>query len=369
MASRTGKQKAGSNSRQDQYFIETLNVGITEERAKIIANDIAIKAIEEYALESEAIVKERLTKQDDIIIKRLKRIENGFEKFADPSIQKLLWQAHIAAAASEREADYDILAELLAYRIEKGEPRHFRAAIHGAVKVVDEIDSQALCGLTTIFTFQNVIPNHGTCSTGLKFLNDVCDSIGVDDLPKDYFWISHLDSLGVIRRSETKSFIKVEKYLTAQLDGYFDAGIKEGTPEYKKAVGSIASASLPKDTLVDNEFLPGYLRIPISTRSNIDKLGVLKTKIGVEGAKHPLSIDQKNAINTILKLYTNYYGAQYQVNKAFWGYWNSMKSLKRMSDWWDHLPHSFEFTPIGEVLAYTNAKRLIPEFPNIDLFT
>ena len=67
------------------------------------------------------------------------------ESFSDPAFQRLLVKAEQEAAASEREADYDLLTELLVYHVQKGDNRKNRAGVLKATEIVDLIDNTALC--------------------------------------------------------------------------------------------------------------------------------------------------------------------------------------------------------------------------------
>ena len=42
-------------------------------------------------------------------------------------------------------------------------------------------------------------------------------------------------------------------------------------------------------------------------------------------------------------------------------------AIRQFRDWLASQNHSFELTPIGEALAYVNARRCIPELPIIEL--
>lgn len=54
---------------------------------------------------------------------KIVQIDGALEKFAEPSFQFLLTEAHKTAASTERKADYELLSELLVHRIQKGELR------------------------------------------------------------------------------------------------------------------------------------------------------------------------------------------------------------------------------------------------------
>ena len=46
--------------------------------------------------------------------------------------------------------------------------------------------------------------------------------------------------------------------------------------------------------------------------------------------------------------------------------WDSYEALKMVRLWWDELPHSFDITSVGKVLAHANAKRYNDKVPDLD---
>lgn len=134
-------QKAGSNSQQLQAENIIFNVGIDEKRAREIYQEMNRQLRREYSQEALAIANIRVAEFEKHLLPKMEAVNGALEAFADPSFQLLLVEAQKAAASTERTANYDLLAELLIHRVQKGENRSIRAGISRAVKIVDEIVS------------------------------------------------------------------------------------------------------------------------------------------------------------------------------------------------------------------------------------
>ena len=352
MASVSRSQNAGKNSQQ--LIVDKLFVGITEERARAIADESAKKALQEYSNESEILIQKRLKRLDSKLIRRLSKIEHGFEKLADPSVQKLLWEAHLTAAATERSTDYDMLAELLAYRIEKGEPRVIRTAIKGAIDIIDDIDSKALCGLTVHFCLAHMLPLNKSCLKALATLDQIFESLCIEDLPIGKLWFDHLDSLQAIRIFPAGKFQNTIDFYSRVADGYLCAGIRANSKQYDEALEILQQNQLSKDYLIENELLSGYFRLPLVNKEDI-----------FDDNKYDEHLQL--LLKKLWDLYDTDISLLEQVKKVFLAYWNQFESLLKVRIWEDNLPAVFVITHIGKVLAYSNAKRMVKSLPDITL--
>ena len=97
--------------------------------------------------------------------------KNSMECFSEPSFLLLLKESQEVAASTDCHEDYELLAELLSYRTEQEYPRTAKAAIRRAIKIVDEIDSTALCGLTVYHSAITLFTTNGSLEKGLKHLD------------------------------------------------------------------------------------------------------------------------------------------------------------------------------------------------------
>ena len=120
-------QKAGDNSSQFQIGSATIIMGITEERAQAIVEEQIQYALAKFSEEARIIGQKRNKQFEKRVISRIAQIENGLQSFSDPATQILLRQAQLSVAATDREDDYDLLTELLACHVQKGNERKNRA--------------------------------------------------------------------------------------------------------------------------------------------------------------------------------------------------------------------------------------------------
>ena len=353
-------QRAGDGSQQLQA--QTINVynGVTEERVRAIFAEQSILARKEYTEDAYRIADERVGKFEERFMPRITQVENALPSFADPAFQFLLRHAQQSAAATEREADYDLLTELLVCHIQKGEDRKNRTGINKAVEIVGEIDNDALCGLTVAHAFGLFIPITGHCIDGIRVLNDMFGKLMYQDLPSGEEWLDHLDILGAIRLSTFGTMKKVDQYYLSQLDGYICAGIKGDSEEHKKAVNLLKEAGINQGFLIKNECLDGYYRLAIRNKKQIEELGYT-----IGDTRVSLSEEQKESINQIVEMYSKEDALIAQAKGNFFEIWDSFEKLRKLRTWWDSIPHVFTITYVGRVLAQTNAKRCDPTLPDL----
>lgn len=149
-------QKAGDGSHQVQMVNPTLNVGITEERAREIFSEMNAIARQNYTQDAYELAMKRVGMFEELLMNKVEQVDGMLEAFRDPSFQFLLVEAQKRAAASDRECDFEMLTELLAHRVEKNSDRKAKASISKAVEIVDQIDDDALCGLTLVYAINNL---------------------------------------------------------------------------------------------------------------------------------------------------------------------------------------------------------------------
>ena len=225
MAENKQIQKAGDNAQQFQG--NTINVynGLNEAQVRHIYSEMSIKAMEEYTAEAHKTIEKRLKDFAEILIPRIEKIENGFAAFADPEFQVELKKAQVASACTDKEADYEMLSELLLHRIENRDNRRAKASISKAVEIVDKIEDDGLCGLTVVYLAEKISVNMGEIRKGFSILNDSFSKIINTDLPTGNSWISYLDILDAIRASNMSEFRKFSDYYFDRFNGYSSVGI------------------------------------------------------------------------------------------------------------------------------------------------
>jgi hypothetical protein len=166
-------QKAGDGSQQNQAKEMTVNNYNGISAAEL--TDILIKQgrfVREQCTEiANHIVDERLKEFDKKLMDRFSKDESLMNSYEKPEFQLLSREAQLSAIVSERVSDYDLLTQLLVCHVKKGKDLKNRSAIHQAIKIVGEIDNDALCGLTAFHAFEKFTPENGVCEVGINVLN------------------------------------------------------------------------------------------------------------------------------------------------------------------------------------------------------
>lgn len=365
-------QKAGENSQLVQAGTVNIFNGIDEKRAREICSETYAIARRDFTADAYACANARVQQFENSLIPKMLQIETALSAFSDPAFQFLLASAQRTAAATERNADYDMLSELLICRIEKGQSRKTRAGISRAVEIVDKIDDDALCALTVCHAVNKLVPKANGCKEGLKVLSDLFGKLIYMELPLGMDWIDHLDILDTVRINTFGKPKKIGEYYPDKLKGYSAAGIDTRTDNYQKALELLSSINLNSSVLIANELLPNYVRLPVVNRAKIKQLNRSSTKI-VNGVVtevfERLSENDIAVLENIWGLYTTDTTIVQNVITAFMSEWDSYPSLKMLHTWWDSLPCVFDITHVGTVLAHTNARRCDKRIPELPLAT
>ena len=104
-------QKAGDGSQQLQMVNPTFNVGITEKRAREIFTEMNEIARQNYTQDAYAVAMKRVGMFEDLLMNKVEQVDGMLEAFRDPSFQFLLVEAQKRAAASDRDSDFEMLAD------------------------------------------------------------------------------------------------------------------------------------------------------------------------------------------------------------------------------------------------------------------
>lgn len=360
MANDKSIQKAGDNANQWQIESLTIVNGITEQRARELYSEMSRKAIEDCTSEAVATALARAEMFANDLIPRVEKIESDFRSFSEPSFQFLLKSAQKTAVCSGREIDYELLSELLVHRIKRGTERKTSASIIKAVEIVDQIDDDALCGLTIAHIIGYLYPVTGYISEGLDRLESLYDKLLNIDLPNGYAWLEHLEMLNAIKITSFASNQSIETIMSKHLAGYICVGIKMGSENHLKAQELLQEAGLNPSALVEHELLEGYVRLAIANELQIEKIAVIEPD-----ASRQLNEKEKDALKAVLALYELSDQKKQQVLSSFMKEFKQREALKKVVEFWSQIPRGIELTPIGRVLAHANAQRYddgIPDF-------
>lgn len=364
-------QKAGDGSQQVQAGTVIINNGITEERCRAIYSELSEKALADQTAEGTAIAEQRIQKLEEKLLPRIQSLENDFSSFSDPSFQILIKKAQITAGCSDRELDYGLLTELIAHRINNKGNIKKKASIEKAVEIIDKIDNDALCGLTLFHAMNRFSPVSGIIDDGLRVIDDLYSKCQYMDLPTGQDWLDNLEILGAIRINQISSFNKFEDCLANSWDGYACIGIAKDSPDYTDCCAKLKSVQISEGILIKNTLLEGYVRLPVLSRTAIDKLAytvpmtIHNLSIPIP-LKIELSPEQKEVLYQIYDKYSNDAHLLEQAKKRFKDILISHKHINTACQWWGQIKTSFNVTSIGSAIAQANAKRIDNNLPDID---
>lgn len=356
-------QKAGENSNQFQIENATFINGITEQRAREIFDEMYARTCKEYTQEAYEKAFARVSSFGNNLMERVVRVEGALEAFREPAFQFLLRSAQKTAAATEREADYELLSELLMRRTKTHKDRKVSAGIARAVEIVDEIDDDALCALTVAFAILSISPCSGSCSHGLNVLNDMFEKLVYMPLPEGADWISHLDLLDAVRINPISRPINIDNLFKSHFDGYICAGIPIGSENHIRAKEELEKVGISSALLVENELLPGYVRIPVASKNAICNL-----KFQMASGNQVVIHDNGEIVQTLERvwdLYSTEIKLINTVSEEFRRKWQDYDSLRKVYNWWNSIPIAFTATQVGIVLACANAKKYDNTFPDL----
>lgn len=355
-------QQAGDNSLQIQGNTINLIQGITEERAREICNEVFALRGNEYTQEAVRIAQERVDRFKLDLVPKMAMLEGALNIFSDPSFQLLLAKAQRVAAASGREADYHLLTELLRCRVQKGQNRKNRTGIEKAVEIVDQIDDDALCGLTIAHAIGSLQPSSSVIADGLDVLSELFEKLLYLPLPKGTEWIDHLDVLGAIRISNVYLMKPLEQVYEQTIPGIMCAGIKKDSENYTKSMKLLMDNKIPHIWLVDNELLNDYVRIPCVNIADIENY-----RMRINGIPYPVKMteQQLTVIREIWTLYDTSDEIKRRVYESFLEKWNRYPVLQQVNNWWKEIPVAFNITCVGTVLAHANAQRCDNSIPDL----
>jgi hypothetical protein len=343
-------QRGGQGSQQMQVAGDLImNVGITEERAQEISLAAAQKVVAEFAVESHDILQARVEELDQRVIKNLSDADS-LDSFADPAFIRSYRRAQEGAASSERPADYDMLAALLADRAERPRERPRIVGIDGAIDIVDRVDENALRALTISNAIAQWKPEGVFVGQGLQLLDSIYATLLDGPLPEGTDWLDHLDALNAVRRNAFGGMKTTEQFYGEQLIGYVAPGVaSDAVPPY-------VGADLPEESwpvlLLPHELKDGFVRLGLADADQLEKM----LKAGGRS---------DDFIQTVTSQAASQFGLGQQDEAARTEMMVRIRALPSfglIADWWDrNAANGYYITPIGKALARANAFRLDTE--------
>lgn len=362
-------QKAGDNAVQNQIGTQII-VGVDEKRVREICDEKIAFAINDLSLGASDIGRQRIGALTNKVIEKIKKDPSNIQAFSDPSFQRDIIRAQIAAAESDREPDIETLSELLLARMNGKLKRSTKTGLRKAIEIVPELEENELTALTAMFFYSNcqVINMYAvTAEMHLAVLDtNFAAILSASNLPSGPRWIQHLSILDCVEVNHIGSFKKMEDYYAEDANGIICAGIAKDSAEHLEAIKILNEYGIDPNMLVMHDLLSDYVRLPVVKLNDFSTLPLVIPNIPNIFTMTP-SEKQKEGLAKVIKLYSNDKALLKKVKSAFVEKIAGYSNLNQFKTWLSSLKHSFELTPIGEALAYVNARRCIPEFPIIEL--
>ncbi len=362
-------QKAGDNSQQIQADTVIYQTGISEQRVREIFAEMSEQAIAENTEEAHEVATQRINQLEDQLIPRLQTIENEFQSFSDPAFQVLLRKAQLAAACSERQDDYKILAELLLHREKNKASIKKKASISKAVEIVDQIDDDSLVALTMFLMMENFRPMSGNILEGLNVISNLYGKINLQTLPNDELWIDNLSILGAITTSHIGKLKKFEDYFSENLSGYMCVGLKKDSHEYAQALKLMGACNMGPGVFDNNILIDGYVRLPVASRDGISEL-LMDSIVNVDGnmeyRKAPISVERIACLEKVFDMYSKDKDALTRAKSNFSKLLHSFEPIHTAIEWWNSIPYAISLTSVGRAIGHTNAKSIDSTLPDLD---
>lgn len=359
------KQIAGNYSTQVQAGVVNVTniVGIDEARARGICQEEYSIVKKEMTTEAIAIAEERVRALEDRLMPKMVSFDESLKSFADPSFLLTLRKAQISAASSEREQDYDLLSELLVNRVAEDSDRGRRLGIVKAIEVVDQIDCDALIGLSMFYAVTKFLPISMCLSEGLVVLNRLYGMLLSErKLPEGISWMEHLDLLSAIRikDSNLNHFKKMEEYIPDRLKQYFSKGILAESEEFEKLKEKFSRVSLNTNCFCPHPLRPGYMFLALP--DDLERIRV-DMRRGALIIHAPLSEEQRDVLREAKALAGENGSGDPELRKQFWEWWSAYDNLRYVREWWNSLSWSFEITPVGVALSNAYIRGKDPTIP------
>ena len=352
-------QKAGENSQQ--YQIENYNIGMSQEEIMNYISKENELVIANCNIIARDVALERLNQYTETLLPKLVRAEI-LSAFSEPSFQFAYKASEKTAVCTDRKADYEMLSELLIHKFENKLDFTVSASIEKAIQEVNNISEEALMTLTVLYSIITYVPKSSIASEGMTALEVLYEKLLKNfTLPQTRDWVDNLDVVNAIRVTNIAKSKKMEDYFCEKFQDYTKRGIKKDSEKYAEIIEKIKAVKLPLGLLIINELDPEYVRLCILRKEEIEDLRIIIND-GPNKKEIELSNDQKELVNYI---FDSYDGTTEVTKSKFKEMMYSKPNFNTIIKWWDKVMTEFSIniTPIGNVLACTNARRIDSTLP------
>lgn len=298
----------------------------------------------------------RVSTLEQAFIRNTIQTDPQFQCLNNPATHSFINTAVRAAAETSDEKDLELLGSLLAERNRREGNKRICLGIKKAIEVVPYISDEDLCAITVvniIFSFLRYFPD---LQKTLNYADEVFSKLPLDILPKDDLWIDNMQSLNAVVKSQGR-FKDFNKSIVLLYKKMILVGIEKSSPAYDEAIKLLNTIHLSSDhTLLENPLCPNHVLLPVLEENLVNAQIIRK-----EGNR-PLTEEEQALLKNIFKLYEQEENKLKQAEQTFIQEWNKRPSLKKIGEWWGTFSKkSFDLMPIGEALAYVNAKHYIQE--------
>ena len=350
-------QKAGNNATQIQVEKIEYNNGVSLETVtQIVKNEITI-ALKENSLVAEDKARSRLTEFSNIFLPQLIK-SNLLECFSEPAIQFFFRNVEKTAMCTDSKHCYKMLSEILVHRANKKDDFTIVAATNKAIEVADKISDDALLFLTVFLCIDGFIPNSGDIKQGLKTLDDLYENIlRGKQIPFNQKIIDNLEIVDAIRRQNFLSHKKFDEFFPNLLEGYSSAGIDKYSENYQKLKDLLKEIGIKENDIFSEALVENHIRINVVNRAKLVDMLISNQQDKVN-----------NLLNQMYDLYDKSPEKMEMANKKFCSIVQEYPNLQKVKNWWDNnmIDCGINITPIGKVLAHTNAKCLDNNIPDLN---
>jgi hypothetical protein len=337
-------QKAGADSQQYQAGGD-INIGVSAADVVEITRVEVSRVLDELTLSARDKADARIHGLANRVITHFEARPDLFEAFADPDFQYSLRDAGRAAASNDDEHTEQLLIDLLANRAREGNSSRVRLATSQAIRAADKLTLEALNGLTALWAVGSLGPLSEAFADQMLSLSKIAEILVSLALPSDGGWVRDADVLNLVRvhQGVLMNRTPYKKMLESKLAVNLVTGLNTET---SSSLVETATMAIPKlnGQLIPHPLKPGFLRL--GGRDKDELLGRLPD----DAAQFP-------ELQQLIE--QNGYGSTDQVAVTKLDETvSTIPALTTLAKWWDSVP-PLDFTVVGEVVAFVNARRHI----------
>ena len=312
--------------------------------------------IEQYMPSMLSVLTDRVSTLEQAFIRSTIQEDPQFQCLKNPAMHSLINDAVRAAADTSDEKDLELLGSLLSERSRREGNKRMCLGIKKAIEVAPYVSEEGLCGITIVYLLINALRYYSTLDRTLEYADKIFSRLPLESLPKNDAWVDEMQSYNAIL-SKPGTFKKINDVLLIMFNSVVLVGIERGSDNYDEAKRLLQSINLdPERQFIDNPLFPNHVILNV-LEENLDKAVIVKHQ-----TQRPITEMELEVFKAIFKLYDGEENKLKQAGHMFVKKWNEVPSLKNITDWWSTFSSKlFELMPIGEALAYVNAKRYIPE--------